>query len=160
MTNIELIKKVLSSNLLIPEMKYAPPNGASTEELAALDKSLSRSLSQSHKDILERWNGLNLDVVRIYGATPTKGEIEGLINIHEEALINQEGYIVFGGDPAGFIYAEDSEGQVWTYDYKCDNLTLIAQSMDDFFQNYLFGLGAAAFAGDSWVDELKAAGII
>jgi hypothetical protein len=32
--------------------------------------------------------------------------------------------------------------------------------MDGFFQNYLFGSNAAAFGGDSWVEELKAAGII
>lgn len=160
MTNVELIEKVLSSNLLIPEMTYAPPNGASSDEFSMLNKSLPRPLSQPHRDILKRWDGLNLDVIRLYSASPTQGRLRGLTDNQEVTLASRNGYIVFGDDPAGFTYAEDSEGKVWVYDCECNTVNLIAQSIDDFFQNYLFGLNGAAFGGDSWAEELKAAGLI
>lgn len=159
MTNVEFIETVLSSGLLIKELTYIPLQGASLDELINLDTNLIRPLSQPHKDILQKWNGLNLDVIRIFGATPTSGELKGLTEV-QDTVLARGGNIVFADDPAGFMYVEDIEGGIWSIDIQSDNKSLVSQNMDDFFKSYLFGSKASAFGGESWIDELRAAKLI
>lgn len=161
MTNIELIEKVISSGLLLQPLTYIPTQGANPSELLMLDDSLPKPMSNAHKTILQKWNGLNLDVIRLYGASPTPGELNGLAESQEGVLISfNDGYIVFGEDPAGFIYLEDGEGRIWSLDSEIQVSSLIARDMDDFFQNYLFGLKGFEFGGENWMQELRSAGLI
>lgn len=161
MTNIELIEKVLSSGLLLEPLTYIPANGANHIELSVLNDALPKPLSAAHKSILQKWNGLNLDVIRLYGASAISGELKGLTESQDNVPISfSDGYIVFGDDPAGFVYLEDDEGRIWSLDTEIQVTSLIAIDMDDFFQNYLFGLKGFEFGGENWMLELRSAGLI
>lgn len=160
MTTVDFLELVLSKELLIPELVYVPTRGATHLELAMINSQLPRKLSYTHSSILTRWNGLNLDVLRIYGATQTTKEIKGILESQSGFLGKSSDTILFGDDPSGFLFAEDGEGRILSFDSKSDVQKIIASDMDDFFQRLIFGKDAALFGGDDWADEVLKAGLV
>lgn len=155
-----VIERVINSKLLTLGLSYIPERGATEEELAILNSSLPRRLSDSHATLLRRWNGLNLDSIRLYGATPTPGELRGLVESQFEELTELDGAIAFGNDPTGFIYCESESGEIVSVDSQTGKVSHQADTLDAFFGQLVFGPRAAEFAGESWLNEIKAAGLL
>lgn len=158
MTAIEAIKRVIESKVLKKSLTYLPGRGATVQELAELSDKLPRPLSTRHLALLKHWNGINLDVVRLYGASPTFGELRGLSETQSGPLTKVPGAIVFGDDPSGFIYAEASNGEILSFDSSFGEIKAIASNLDDFFTRLVFGKDAAEFAGDEWMNNLRMGG--
>lgn len=156
---VETIERVLASGVLTASLVFVPARGATAEELRELSVKLPRALSERHEELLRRWNGLNLDVIRLYGASPTAGELRGLLESQRYGNAAQ-GAIVFGDDPSGFVYIENKDGQIAALDSSLGTQRLIASSLDDFFGRLVFGSDAQHFAGKAWLEELKSRGIV
>lgn len=160
MNFIAILQKVIDSNVLIKELTVVPQNGASNEEIIKEEPFLSRSLSVQHKELLKKWNGINLDVIRFYGCGLEKAGIGSLRNSQKlTPSIIQKG-IIIGSDPAGFIYIEDEKGSIYSLDTDGGEVLRIASSLEDFICNYLFGKRAKDFGGESWEEELRENGLI
>lgn len=157
---VDKIERVLQANILSKDSMYIPPRGATDIEIAAVNKKLPRPLSPQHAALLRRWNGMNLARVRVYGATATQGEIRALADSQLEVLAKTPGSIVFGDDPAGFVYAELIDGRVVDWDGDYGTIEVTAANIDDFFDHLVFGIDADQFAGDEWKDKLRAAKLL
>jgi len=159
MTAVDVIERALDAGILIESLTYVPQRGATEGELAKVAGDLRRPLSEGHANILRRWNGINLDVLRVHGASPSPGEIQGLAEVQSGPLADVHGTVVFGDDSSGFVYGETESGEVMSLDLASGQIKKIAASIDDFFVRLVFGKDAAEFAGECWLDELKGAGI-
>ncbi len=78
----------------------------------------------------------------------------------ENPLGDFPGVVLFGDDPSGFIYGENKYGEILSFDTQSGNVKLIAADMEEFFTELLFGPDAARFAGQEWLEELRAAGLL
>lgn len=157
---VETIERVLEAKVLKKSLIYVPERGATEQELAELAKKLPRVLSESHLSLLKRWNGINLDVLRLYGASPAIGELRALSEAQSGLLVSLPGAIVFGDDPSGFVYAETLTGEIVSFDSSYGDLRAVASSLDDFIERLVFGKDADKFAGDDWRDDLRGAGLV
>jgi hypothetical protein len=125
--------------------------GATDAELAELERGVARPLAPAHAELLRRWNGLDLAVLRIHGAgTPEPGI----------RPIGWEGRtLVLASDPSGFVYVESPGGAIIQIDTDGGDHTRVANDFDDFLCGYVFGAQSAKFMGDAWRAELIAAGL-
>lgn len=163
---IERIEKVIKSGILSKNLSDFASYGATDEMIVNEEKKLHRKLSNLHKHFLKRWNGSNLDYIRVYGVNQTENEF-----IKELAEENQEWYdeitseidgnpIMFADDAGGSMYFEFEDGTIGMLDSDGWELTIVASDMRDFFLNYLYGERANEFMGGDWVQELKDAKVI
>jgi hypothetical protein len=160
---IDTIKRILSepiasSGLLVQELIVTSPP-ASMEQLQLLEGKLPRQLSVFHRELLLNWNGLDLDVVRFFGS----GDPHGVATLLDsQSIIHQmhAHWIVIGSDSAGFLYAEDDCGAIWSIDHDGGATQCVANSLDEFISDYIFGKRAADFGGESWYDDLVAYGVV
>jgi hypothetical protein len=160
MSAVDKIERVLRANVLKKALTFIPPRGATDMEIAAAGKALPRPLSARHSALLRRWNGMNLDVVRVYGATETPKEIRALTDAQLSVLAATPGSIVFGDDPAGFVYAELANGQIALWDSDFGDIEIVAANLDEFFDRLVFGVDAEQFAGEEWKLRLEAAKLL
>jgi hypothetical protein len=160
MSAVDKIDRVLRANVLRKGLTYIPQRGATDIEIAAANKALQRPLSTRHTALLRRWNGLNLEVVRLYGATETPGEIRALAEAQLAMLAATQRAIVFGDDPAGFVYAELTDGRIVLWDSDLGDIEVVAANMDEFFDRLVFGADADQFAGEGWRSRLEAAKVL
>jgi hypothetical protein len=139
------IQKVLATNLLTSDLVVVPDVGATNEQLSAL---ASRGIhpSPALERVLRRWDGIDLDVIRIHDVMRI---------MQNEA----EGYCLFGSDPSGFLYLEASDGSVVSFDTDGGGVTALAASFDEFIDDVVFGNRGAEFAGEEWLSELAAVGL-
>ena len=135
---------------------FVPTRGATSADIAAIEAAISRSISHRHKELLRRWNGLNLDVVRVFGCNPSTGEIRNLA----DSQLTDSTNIVIGDDPAGFTYSEASDGKIYCHDSDPISKRHVADNLELFFTSYLFGPAAESFGGKEWVAELVDSGLI
>ena len=159
MSAVATIERVLGSALLRPTLISVPATGATEGQIARVESRLPRSLSQPHRTLLARWNGLDLDVLRIHGADSSG--IDGprdLASRQDAAALPRS--IVFADDPSGFVYVEDELGVIWSMDSDGGEAKQVAPDLDAFFSDLVFGRHAAKFMGQSWADELMAAGLL
>ena len=156
---IDTIRRVLASGLLEPSLLYVPKSGATELELQQLNELLSRHLSAQHAALLRVWNGINLDVIRLYGATSDQGELRTLSE-SQNAGFPDATTIAVGDDPSGFIFGERADGCIVTLDTKNDSIKVTASDLNTFLCHTVFGLGAEQFAGSDWANELRAAGVL
>jgi hypothetical protein len=157
---IDTIERVLRAHVLKKGLTFIPPRGATDIEVAAADNALQRPLSARHAALLRRWNGLNLEVVRLYGATETPGEIRALAEAQLPVLAATPGTIVFGDDPAGFVYGELADDRIVIWDSELGGIEVVAANMDEFFDHLVFGADADQFAGEDWKAKLEAAKLL
>lgn len=160
MTAVQTIERVLKSKILKESLTYVPGRGVTSQELMELSNKLPRTLSEAQLSLLKRWNGLNLDVVRVYGASPTDGELRGLSEVQSGPLSEISGNVIFADDPSGFVYAETSTGEIISFDSSFGEVKTIAASLDDFFDRLVFGKDADQFAGKDWLSDLRDAGLV
>ena len=125
--------------------------GATDAELGGLERGVARPLSPAHAELLRRWNGMDLAVLRIHGAGNPEPGIRP---------IGWEGRsLVLASDPSGFVYVESPAGVIIQVDTDGGDHTRVASDFDDFLCGYVFGAQSAKFMGDAWRDELIAAGL-
>jgi hypothetical protein len=90
-----------------------------------------------------------MDDIRIHGV----GNLpNGIDSVHW----SNDG-LVFGSDPAGFVYVLNNDGSVSSVDHDCGLVTRVAESIVDFVSNYVFGNRAVEFAGKEWATDVAAA---
>lgn len=160
MSAVKRIEQVLKSGVLIDALMVVPETGASDGMLVSEENKLSRSLSGQHKILLKQWNGINLDIIRLYGCEPVEEEVSALSQRQQSDLLDQGGYIVFGDDPAGYMYVEANDGSVISVDSEGGEIRKLAKDIDDFFMRLVFGVDAKSFAGEAWEKELSDAGLL
>jgi len=162
---IERIEKVLKRDILSKNLSDIPKNGATDKMIEDEEKKLPRPLSEQHKAFLKRWNGANLDFIRVLGTHPVENEfLEELAkeNLEWKEIIKEIGKnaIYFANDITGFMYFELEDGSIVKLDTDGGSIKKVAKDMNDFFLNYIFGNRAAEYGDTEWLDELKEAGII
>jgi len=162
---INRIEKVIESGILEQGFPRIPKNGATNKMIENEEKKLSRPLSEQHKAFLKRWNGANLDFMRVLGTHPVENEfMEELAKEYTEwkEIVDEVGNkaIYFANDITGFMYFEREDGSIVSLDTDGGSIDKEAEDMNDFFLNYIFGERANEYADTEWLDELKEAGII
>jgi hypothetical protein len=160
MSAISIIERVVQSGVLIEELVVIPKLGATDEMILNEEKKLPRRFSEIHKDILKRWNGMNIDVVRLHGCEPVESGIFSISDRQLDVLANVQGGVVFADDAAGFSYAEAEDGRIFSIDNDGGSTKEVSVNMDRFFTYWIFGLGAKEFAGEDWQKELVDAGVL
>ena len=164
MQGIDIIKRILSepvisSGLLARDLIAAGPP-ASSDGVATLERRLPRRLSRFHRQLLLTWDGLDLDVVRFFGVSPVRDGGASLLDAQSLVPVGHPSWIAFASDPAGFLYAEDEHGVIWSIDHDGGEAARAASSLDEFICSYIFGTRAAEFGGDSWHDDLVTYGVL
>jgi|SRR5215471_12440108 len=163
MKAIPLIKRVLKTDLLEPALVTVPVRGATQLELAREEQAVGSPFSSQLRALLAEWNGLDLEVVRVYGCV----EAPPLRRISDEqAWVRgsdwwERGLVVFGSSPAGFAYAQSADGAIVQVDYKSwTEKKRLAVDLESFLVDYVFGSEAKAFGGEEWVGELRKHGLL
>ena len=159
MSAVEVIERALASGVLDPDMTKLPAGGATPDLLREEERAVGRSFSARHKEILSRWNGINLDMLRVYGCGETPAGIKRLAANQWPDLGDLEG-VAFADDPAGFVYFEEEGGGVLSFGSDGGDVERVADDLDDFFARYVFGEDAHLFAGDEWKEELRTHGLL
>src|SRR5574341_1554979 len=108
---VEVIERVLKARVLSPGLTVIPDRGASQADFDEEERLLPRPLSSAMKRLLSRWNGLDLDLVRLYGCGSVVKGIKRLsahqIRLEPDELRELNKPMVIGSDPSGFVYIED-----------------------------------------------------
>jgi len=144
MTNVVAhVERVIASGVLHSSLTEFPP-GASTEQVEAAQRRLGLVLPSDLRSLLQRWNGANLDVIRLKSC---------------DGLRTEPGGLAFASDPAGFRYVAGASGEVVAIDSKSGSRKVVAHSVSSFLVEFVFGSGAVHFAGADWASELKRAGL-
>jgi len=162
---IDRIRKVINSGILESGFPRIPSNGASEAMIKKEEEKLPRKLSLQHKEFLKNWNGANLDFIRVLGTHPVESEfMEELAKENKEWEDVKkevgENSIYFANDITGFMYFELEDGSIVYLDTDGGEIKKVADDMNDFFLNYIFGKRADEYGDTEWLDELKEAGII
>ncbi|MFZ3320756.1 MAG: SMI1/KNR4 family protein [Usitatibacter sp.] len=163
MTAVSKIQRLLTppvraARLISQDLSTIPAAGASAEALRSLESKLQRPLSAQHRDLLMTWNGLDLDVIRIFGVPPV---VKGIYDLLEwqELVPEGEGNIAFGGDPSGFLYFESKSGSVLSSDHDGGETKVVASCINEFIDEVVFGARGDSFLGEEWLNELRALGL-
>lgn len=160
MKSIAVIERVLRSGVLLSEMLIVPCRGATSEELASEQELLGISLCSEHITLLRRWNGIGLDVLRLFGCGVHSSKVGRLSDLQVPSIQGRRGGLVIGTDPAGFVYSQEASGSIWQLDTDSGARKQVAPSMDDWLGRVVFGEGASEFGGLEWVEELRKAHLL
>jgi hypothetical protein len=139
----KFVDRVVASGILSASLCEFPAPAA-LHDIETAEVRLGQKLPESLRSLLSRWNGANLDVLRLVAC-------EGM-EMREEGLY-------FANDPAGFMYFLDSSGAVVMLDTDGGGLRAVASDPVDLLTGYVFGARAREFAGEEWAQEIKAAGL-
>jgi hypothetical protein len=153
-----LTPSVRAARLISPELSTIPAAGASAEGLRRLESKLKRPLSAQHRDLLLTWNGLDLDVIRIFGVPPVVQGINDLLE-WQELVPEGEGNIAFGGDPSGFLYFENRNGTILSWDHDGGGIEVRAPCINEFIDEVVFGARGESFMGEEWLNRLRTFGL-
>jgi hypothetical protein len=161
---IEKLEKVIESGILSDGLSDIPSKGATDIQISMAEENLGRKLSTQHKRLLERWNGANFDFIRVLGIAPLESEfLEDLIKENKEwkEVVDEIGdnALYFANDVSGFMYFELGDGSIVQLDTDGGTIEKVADDMEDFFNNYLFGERGEEYMS-GWLDELKEYGVI
>lgn len=158
MNAVSCIERLLVSGVLVSELTTVPDHGVADTDLARLDEELPRPLSAMHREILRRWDGIDLELLQLYGF----GSVAGVRSLRESqgSLPSGVGGFVIGSDPAGFIYLEFDSGEIASYDTDGGALSILAANLDDFICRVVAGPEAASFGGEEWLAALEGAGLV
>lgn len=160
MTSINTIKKILESNILLPELIIIPGYGATEGEIHEEEIRLGRELRSEHIAILRQWNGIALDVIRFFGCGASTGKIGRLCDFQIPINFDVLGAIVVGSDASGFVYVQSGDGLIFSLDTDGGKFKMLAKNLDDFIGRVVFGPDADSFAGEDWLNELREAGVV
>ena len=159
MSAVETIDAVLKSGILRPGLTIIPSRGATEEEIKVEESQLRRALCPDHVALLRRWNGIALEVVRLFGCGGA-GRVGRLSDLQIKRDFGVKNAIVIGSDAAGFVYFQGADSRVFSFDTDGGDFEGIAINLDDFLERLVFGPDAAQFAGEEWLSELRDAGLV
>ena len=160
MSAVEKIEVVLGTGLLTPQLMIIPARGATDDELRQEEALLGRPLCLDHVAILRRWNGIAMEVVRLFGCGENAGEVGRLSALQIKGDFGVKGAVVVGSDASGFAYLQAADGRVFSLDTDGGEFKQLAGNLDEFFERLVFGPDAASFAGQDWLAELRDVGIV
>lgn len=151
---VNKIEEVLQKKVLIQELCTIPEEGVSEAYLRDHNYFNNDTLSKEspYIELLKRWNGIDLDIIRVFGVN--KNHIAEEIRFDTELLL-----LLIASDPAGFLYGMDKKGLIYSVDTKSNAKKQVADSFDDFIINFIFGSRAEEFLGKEWYMELQTAGV-
>jgi hypothetical protein len=153
-----LSEPVRSSGLFSESLLVVPASGATQAQLHDVTVQLGRPLSAQHARLLSSWNGLDLDVIRLFGAAPAPN---GILPLSKTSIAHApSGWLAFGSDPAGYVYFEDPSGAIHSFDHDGGHWTRVAPNLDAFITELVFGPKAALFAGEEWLATLRQCGVV
>ena len=155
MSAITTIERALNTELFLADLTIIPDCGATLAEIADEEFLLGRRISSQHRQLLERWNGIGLEVIRFFGCGNTTGEVGRLSDFQVDFDFAIEGAIIIASDAAGFAYLEAKDGPVYSFDTDGGDVKELANNIDDFVDRVIFGLDAAQFAGEDWFAEIR-----
>ena len=157
-----LTEEILASGLFARTMIQVPVAGATDKAIEDLERALPRSVSAAHRAILCRWNGLDLDVVRILGVPPVEPGFKTILDFQPliESDTRLSTGVVFATDPSGFLYIEKSDGSIYSVDHDGGEITFCASTVDEFFDVLVFGNRSSEFLGHQWLYTLQRLGIV
>lgn len=151
---IETIEKVIESKILISGLPFIPERGATLDEIKQEELQISRNFSTYLKTFLEKWNGIDLDVIQIYCCGITSNRIYRIADEQFEELISK-GLITIGSDSAGFVYLESEKAEIYSFDTDGGEIVFQAENLEVFFTDLVFGQNADKFLGKKWKEELQ-----
>lgn len=157
---IQKINKVIDSSLLIKDLTFIPSRGATMEEIKNEEKYLSHNLLPQHVNFLRNWNGIDLDIIRIFGCGVVEGSLETLRDNQDYMPLSFKDGVIFASDPSGFLYIENSQREIFYLDTDGGEIEKICSSFGDFIDKYLFGIHADIFFGKEWHNQLMESKII
>ena len=159
MRAIRKIQQVIASGILHEDLMILPTRGATVEEITEEEELIGRPLSAQHTGLLEEWNGIGLEVLRLFGCGTDTGEIGRLVDCFAIDSIDR-GVIVIGSDSSGFAYLEDRTGAIYSLETSEQRLNFLASDLESFICEVVFGSRAERFAGKDWKDELREFGLL
>ncbi|WP_182871536.1 hypothetical protein, partial [Stieleria mannarensis] len=114
---------------------------------------------KQHREMLQEWNGIGLEIIRFFGCGTNAEEI-GRLGEYVVHNSDMPGVITIGSDASGFAYLEDLSGAVYSLHTGEHRLDLVASDLEEFVCDVVFGSRAEQFAGTDWMDELKEHGLV
>ena len=152
---VEIIQKIIDSDLIIKELCFIPKQGVSVLGLEKWNffKDYGQENSSSYILFLKKWNGIDIDVIRFFGVSSNE-------NIPEIKFDQEHSLLIIASDPAGFLYGMDNEGKIYSLDTESNTKKLIAPSFDDFILQFVFSSTSQDFLGIDWCLQLKEIGIV
>jgi hypothetical protein len=159
MSAVDVITKVLKANVLTPELTLVPTRGATLEEIRAEELVLGRGLCRDHSQLLQHWNGIALEVIRLFGCGPG-AQTGRLAELQVQAIAANMDVTILGSDAAGFIYCQSRCGSITSVDSDGGGVRALAAGIDDLFERLVFGKDAGMFGGEHWLAELRSVGIV
>lgn len=156
---IATIEKVLASGILIPGLTLIPKQGATTDEIRQEEALIGREFSIHHRIFLEKWNGVDLDVIRIYCCGQSSNRLHRIAGSQFEE-ISEKGFLAIGSDPAGFVYLENERAEIYSFDTDGGDIAFQAVNLSAFFTDLVFGQNADQFSGADWKEELRARNLL
>ena len=154
------IERVLQTDLLLGDLMIIPERGATDTEILEEQTQVGRAFSAVHRQLLSRWNGIGLEVVRFFGCGSNVGEVGRLADFQIDFEFGVEGAIVIGSDASGFAYLEGGDGRIYSFDTDGGTVKELAVDLNDFVDRVLFGPDAADFAGEAWLEEVRENGLV
>lgn len=100
---VDKIRAVLDTSLLMPELVIVPSSGATDNEISDEQALVGRIFCNDHVAILRQWNGIALDIVKLFGCSDSVGEIGRISAWHRPGEYGVVGAVVVGADPSGFL---------------------------------------------------------
>jgi len=149
------IPKFFSANLLDQVLVTIPSSGAKLDDIEAEELKIGLSFSNSYRTLLQKWNGLDLDVIRFFGVGNVTRRILRAAewqNIYDST----ENFLFIANDPAGFSYAENREGHIYSFDHDGGDGERICTNFDYFIIDHLFGKDSNKYMGEKWLAEIIA----
>jgi len=153
---LAVVEKAIASDLLASSLVVLPESGASVDLVVDLEETLGFPLSPGYKEFLARWNGANLDVVRVHGIASGSSGIPSAWPFTSYAVAG----LVVASDPSGFIYVEAPDHTIHVVDHDGGAKRVIAPDFSAFMTQVVFGSGARHFLGEEWFRELKSRGFV
>lgn len=160
MNAIATIRKVIDSGILESALVSIPSRGATEQEIADEQRLLRLDLCPDHLQILRQWNGVDLEVIRLFGCGEDASPPGRLSENQTPMAVEGVTAIIVGSDPAGFFYSQLADGRIVSIDTDGGENRFVAYGFDDFISRLVFGREADRFAGDEWLVELRRAGIV
>ena len=150
------INKVLQTDLLMKTLVTVPTGGSSVAAINEQENKIGDTFSVALRALLQRWNGLDLEVIRLFAC---EGGVTEQIYRMQLPELRFKKMVCFGSDPSGFLFCEDRDGRVFSFDTDGGNLKKMADDIDSFFDRVVFGSDGIQFSGVEWLNELKSFGL-
>lgn len=154
MTMIEVIERIIKSDILLTSLTHIPKSGASSEEIKAEESLLNRKFSEDLKRFLMKWNGIDLEILRIYRCGKSTDRLKRFAD-EQFAESSSAGFIAIGSSPAGFIYLENEKSEIFSFDTDGGDIEFLAENLEVFLTELVFGKRADEFMGEEWKENLR-----